>query len=87
MVVSKLNLAILAAAVGGVMWIEHAHRITIEMPAPAERAGANTPACPENESVPFSADCMLYIQGGVGSEVRPRLNAADAALADSPERP
>src|SRR5206468_7891008 len=41
-----------AAAVGGVMWIEHAHRITIRSPAPAEVAGLDTPACPENESVP-----------------------------------
>jgi hypothetical protein len=87
MVVSKRSLAILAAAVGGVIWIEHAHRITIRSPAPAEVAGLNTPACPENESVPFSADCMMYIQGGAGSEVRPRLNADPAALADSPERP
>ncbi len=87
MVVSKLNLAILAAAVGGVIWIEHAHRVTIQVPAPAEAAGANAPACPENESVPFSADCMIFIQGGAGSDVRPRLNADPAALADSPERP
>jgi hypothetical protein len=86
MVVSKLNLAILAAAVGGVMWIEHAHRITIRSPAPAEVAGVGTPACPENESVPFSADCMMFIQGGAGLDVRPRA-AATRTLPDSPERP
>jgi hypothetical protein len=87
MVVSKLNLVILAAIAGGVVWIEHAQRIKIEMQPPAELAVTAAPACPENESVPFSADCMRYIQGGAGSEVRPRLNAADAALADSPELP
>jgi hypothetical protein len=87
MVVSKLNLVILAAAAGGVAWIEHTHRITIAMRPPAKVAVASTPACPENESVPFSADCMRYIQGGAGSEVHPRLNAVDAALPDSPELP
>jgi hypothetical protein len=86
MVVSKRSLAILAAAVGGVIWIEHAHRITIRSPAPAEVAGLNTPACPENESVPFSADCMMFIQGGAGPAVRPRADAT-RTLPDSPERP
>jgi hypothetical protein len=86
MVVSKLNLAILAAAVGGVMWIEHAHRIAIRSPAPAEVAGLNTPACPENESVPFSADCMMFIQGGAGPDLRPGADAT-RPLPDSPERP
>ena len=86
MVVSKLNLVILAAVVGGVVWVEHAQRIKIEMSTPAERAGVDAAACPENESVPFSADCMKFIQG-LGSDVRPRANAADAVLAESPELP
>jgi hypothetical protein len=87
MVVSKLNLLILAAVASGVVWIEHAQRIKIEMSTPAERAGVDAAACPENESVPFSADCMKFIQGGAGSDVRPRANAADAVLAESPELP
>ena len=86
MVFSKRSLAILAAVVGGVIWIEHAHRITIRSPAPAEAAGLDTPACPENESVPFSADCMTFIQGGAAPDVRGRVDAS-RALPDSPERP
>ena len=35
MVVSKLNLLILAAVASGVVWIEHAQRIKIEMSTPA----------------------------------------------------
>jgi hypothetical protein len=85
MVVSKLNLVILAAVAGGVVWIEQAHRIKIEMSTPAERAEAKAVACPENESVPFSADCMKFIAGVVEVDVRPRASAADAELADSPE--
>jgi hypothetical protein len=87
MVVPRLNLVILAAAVSGVLWIEHAHRIRIETSAPAA-VGSNTAACPENESVPFSADCMRYIQGGVvGSDDPLRANAVDGATSVSPEQP
>jgi hypothetical protein len=89
MVVSKLNLAILAAVAGGVIWVEHAHRIKIEMspPPPAERAGVKAAACPENESVPFSADCMKFIEAVVHADIRSRATAAGAVLPDSPELP
>ena len=60
--------------------------VQIEAPTPAGFAGANTAVCPENESVPFSADCMLFIQG-VGLDVRPRLNATDGVSVESPELP
>ena len=85
--VARLNLAILAAAAAGVVWIEHAHRTRIEISTPAEIAGRNATICPENESVPFSADCMMFIQRGVVSDARLRENAADGALAESPELP
>jgi hypothetical protein len=86
-VAARLNLAILAAAVGGVLWIEHAQRIRIEVATPAEVAGRDAAICPENESVPFSADCMMFIQGGVGLEVDLRAHAADGPPAESPELP
>jgi hypothetical protein len=88
MVFAKRDLVIiLAAVVGGVLWIEHSNHIKIETSTPTEVAERNTAVCPENESVPFSADCMMFIQGGVGSDVRLRVNAADGALAESPELP
>jgi hypothetical protein len=87
MVIAKLNLVILAAAVGGVLWIEHANRIQIETQTPVELAGANAAICPENESVPFSADCMMFIQGGAAPDLARRPNAADGALPESPELP
>jgi hypothetical protein len=86
MVLAKFNLVVLAAAAGGVLWIEHAHRIRIETSTPVEVAGRNAAVCPENESVPFSADCMMFIQGGVGSDVHLRV-AAPEASAESPELP
>jgi hypothetical protein len=86
-VVAKLNLVIVAAAAGGLLWIEHAQRIRIELPAPAEIAARDAAICPENESVPFSADCMTFIQGAAGPATRPRVGAVDGAPADSPELP
>jgi hypothetical protein len=79
----KLNLVILVALAGGMLWIEHAHRITIEASAPVEVAGREAASCPENESVPFSADCMAYIQGGgVQSDARRPAVAAHGASAE-----
>jgi hypothetical protein len=86
-VVTKLNLVIVTAAAGGLLWIEHAQRIRIETPAPVEIATGNAAICPENESVPFSSDCMMFIQGGVRPNVRLRINAVDGASTDSPELP
>ncbi len=87
MVVSRLNLVILAAAAGGVLWVEHSHRITIEPSAPADVAAASDAVCPVNESVPFSQDCLKFIQGGVGSDVRPRAEASDGRFVGSSELP
>jgi hypothetical protein len=86
-VAAKLNLVIVLAAAGGMLWVEHAHRIKIEASAPAEVAGRNA-TCPENESVPFSVDCMTFIQGGnVQSDVRPPGDAIDGPYVESPEQP
>jgi hypothetical protein len=87
MVVSKLSLVIIVSIAGAVLWIEHGNHVNIRRAAPAEIEAQATPACPENESVPFSAECMVFIQGGLNTEIRPRLNAADGTLADSPELP
>jgi hypothetical protein len=86
-VVAKLNLVIVAAAAGGLLWIEHAQRIRIELPAPAEIAARDATICPENESVPFSPDCMTFIQGAARPDVRPPVGAPAATSADSPELP
>ena len=86
MVVAKRNLVILAAVAGGVLWIEHANHIKIET-TPAEVVERNAAVCAENESIPFSTDCMMFIQGGGGSNVDLRAHATDGALAESPELP
>jgi hypothetical protein len=87
MMVSKLSLVILAAAAGGVLWVEHSHRIKIEPSAPADVAAVGDGVCPENESVPISQDCLTFIQTGGGSNAHPRLKASDGLSVKSPELP
>jgi hypothetical protein len=64
MVISKLDLLVVAVVAAGFLWVEHGHRVRLEAPPPAAAAsGPPAAGCPANESVPFSADCMAFIQG------------------------
>lgn len=83
MVVSKLNLLIIASIAGAVLWIEHGNHVSLETSAPVELAAPAVPVCPENESVPHSADCFAF-QGDVASDVRERLNIAQGARTPDP---
>jgi hypothetical protein len=84
MVVAKLDLVILAAVAGGMLWVEHSNRIKIEAPSPAEVAAGSAAVCPEDESTPFSADCIISL-GSVPPNVRWRVIASESALAAPPE--
>jgi hypothetical protein len=61
--VRKLDLIVLAAIMLGLVWIEHEHRVVIGSSAAAETASLTASACPDNDSVPFSADCIAFIGG------------------------
>jgi hypothetical protein len=65
MALSKLDFAIVAFIAGGMLWVEHGHRIKVEAPIAAEVSGPAASACPDNDSVPFSADCIAFIGSGV----------------------
>jgi len=87
MVASKLGVAVIVASIAGaVLWIEHGHRIDIEAPAGAAFA-APIAACPDNENVPYSADCIVFMQGDVASDIRWRVNAAKTMPAASGHAP
>jgi hypothetical protein len=67
MALSRIDLAVIAVVAGGLLWVEHAHRVVIATPAAAEVA---LPAiCPDTDSVPFSADCLKFIEGGAMPEL------------------
>jgi len=85
MAVRKQTLVILAAAAGGMLWIEHGNRTRIEALGPAELAERNVALCPENESTPFSADCITSVVGSVPADVRWRVTALESALAAPPD--
>jgi len=75
--VSKLGLAAtVASGAGAALWIEHGHHINIETPTGAAFATPVAAVCPASENVPYSADCIAFMQGDVASDVRWRVNAA-----------
>ena len=63
--VSKFDLAVVAAIlVGGTLWIERGHRITVDAPTPSELAVARAVnSCSDNDRVPYSANCLAYLKG------------------------
>ncbi len=47
--------------------VEHDHRVVIAAPSPAEPSPAAS-VCPDTDDVPFSADCIRFIEGGAWPE-------------------
>lgn len=85
MTLSKVDLAVVAAVAVGLLWVEHEHRIFIGTPAAAEAVPAPQSACPDKDSVPFGADCIAFIGGGVLSSAH-ALPGAPALSTDTPGR-
>jgi hypothetical protein len=84
MALSKLHLAIVAVTASGMLWIEHGNRIVIATPAAAEAVPAAASVCPDTDDVPFSADCLAFIDGGVLPDLHSRLRPAASTAAISP---
>ena len=66
-----------------VLWIEHGHRVDIGTPAGPAFAAANAAFCPDNDSVPYSTACILFMDGRAVSDRRWQLHAAQ----DKPDAP
>ena len=66
---SKLGLAVIfVATVSAALWIEHGHRIVIEAAPPADLASlARAAACPDNDTMPYSASCIAFLEGAPSS--------------------
>ena len=74
----KLDLGVIVASiVGAMLWIEHGHRIDIGTLAGAAFNGPAAAVCPDNDSIPYGADCIVFMQGGVASERRWRVHAVE----------
>lgn len=61
MAVSKLDVAVVIVVAVVLLRVEYDHRIVIAAPAQAPQAAA---VCPDTDDVPFSADCIRFIEGG-----------------------
>ena len=71
MVLSKLDLALLAVAAAGLLWAEHNHRVVVGPVAAAEAPAAGASVCPKTDDAPYSAECIKFISGGVTPAIRP----------------
>ena len=62
---SKLDIAVILTLVaGGALWIEQGHWVVIDAPTPSELAAPAVPpvaACPDNDDVPYSANCLAFL--------------------------
>jgi hypothetical protein len=84
---SKFDLVAVAVVTGAILLLEHGNRVIIEAPRPTQVSAQAAPTCPANESVPFSAECMAFIQTPPAVLNLRRLNDADLVTIDSPEQP
>ena len=87
--VLRRDLVALGAAIAcAVLWIEHGHRVDSETLAGATFAASARSVCPDNENVPYSADCIEFMQGDAASGIHWGTNApksVPAAAAPAPE--
>jgi hypothetical protein len=76
--------AIAALVAAAVLWIEHGNRIDSETPVSAANAASAGTVCPGSENVPYSADCIAFMQGDVGSGVGVSLRRPAMSLLATP---
>ena len=86
--VSKFDLAVIVAAVaGGALWIEQRHHVVIDAPASSQLAArAPAAACPDNDNVPYSAGCIVFLGSGYLSGMNWQAKAAESARGTGPAR-
>ena len=84
----RLELAVIVASIAGaLLWIEHGSRIDIETPAGAAFAAPVVRVCPDNENVPYSSDCIVFMRSDLAPTTRWQENAAKTMLAESAHAP
>jgi len=86
MALSKLDMALVAVAAAGLIWIEHNNRVVIGSPAAVEDAQAAASVCPKTDDIPFSPECIKFIGGGVSPVIGPQPPTAPAVLLARAER-
>jgi len=82
----KLDLAVIVlSAAGAVLWIEHGHRIDLATSTGEAFAAPVATVCPDSENVPYSADCIAFMQRGATFDLnRPARIAVSTNAAAGP---
>ena len=73
---------ILVAIAGGTFWIERGHHVVIEAPAAAASSRPAAAPCPDNDTVPYSASCLDYLN--LPAQQAPRLQVTASLAAPAP---
>jgi hypothetical protein len=79
--VSKLDLAAIVAAACGMLSIEHGNHIVTEELSRTERSALAAADCPDNDSMPYPASCLMFLEGTLASDAHHRGAAGKGALA------
>jgi hypothetical protein len=85
---SKLDLVVVFAAVGGVMLgFEHSHHVFTDVPTYAElSAQAAAAQCPDNDTMPYPASCLTFMESSGASDRRRSVRAPATTSARVTER-
>src|ERR1700704_1181125 len=75
---SKLELAAIVAAACGMLSIEHGNHIFTDVSTRTERSPLAAADCPDNDSLPYPASCLIFLEGKLASDVRHRSAAGKA---------
>jgi hypothetical protein len=86
--VSKLDVAVIIAVIAcGALWIEQSHRIVIDAPTYTESVPlAAAPACPDNDNVPYSDRCIIFLGSSYASGMNWQTNFVASTAEASPMR-
>jgi len=88
LLVSKVDVALFAAMAFGALLIENGHRIAIVAPEPVERAAQQpAAACPDNDKVPYSTECLNFMKGATELGMRWRIRAEPQLAVPQTNRP
>src|SRR6185369_14433542 len=67
---AKLDLAIVVVVACGALGVEYGNNIVMDVPADTDRpALAAAAQCPDNDSMPYTPNCLIFMQGKPASDV------------------
>ena len=84
---SKLELAAIVAAACGMLSIEQGNHIFTDVSTRTERSPLAAADCPDNDSLPYPASCLMFLEGKLASDVRHRSAAPECGRESRPGTP